>query len=133
MYFSFQHAAVFMGRVATKNEAVAESLSVIKQELSRIAEAGPTEDELEDAKRYLTGAYALRFDSSSSIANQLLFLEVEGLGVDYVHQRNELIEAVTLQDVKRVAHRMLDADRLITTIVGKPVAAEADPSLGEMA
>ncbi len=131
--FPFQHAAVFMGRVATKNEAVAESLSVIKQELSRIAEAGPTEDELEDAKRYLTGAYALRFDSSSSIANQLLFLEVEGLGVDYVHQRNELIEAVTLQDVKRVAHRMLDADRLITTIVGKPVAAEADPSLGEMA
>ncbi|MFD0988347.1 M16 family metallopeptidase [Methyloligella solikamskensis] len=131
--FPFQHAAVFMGRVATKNEAVAESLSVIKQELSRIAEEGPTEDELDDAKRYLTGAYALRFDSSSSIANQLLFLEVEGLGVDYVHERNDLIEAVTLEDVKQVAHRMLGTDRLITTIVGKPVEAEADPSLGEMA
>ncbi|ODA67208.1 Peptidase M16 [Methyloligella halotolerans] len=126
--FPFQHAAVFMGRVATKNEAVGESLDVIKEQLSRIAREGPTEEELEDAKRYLTGAYALRFDSSSSIANQLLFLEVEGLGVDYVHERNGLIEAVTLDEVKRVAHRMLDADRLITTIVGKPVEAVPDPA-----
>lgn len=131
--YPFAHAAVFMGRVATKNEAVAQSLTVIEQELTGLAENGPTEEELEDAKRYLTGAYALRFDSSNSIANQLLHLEAEGLGVDYVHQRNDLIEAVTLEDLRRVADRMLHADRLITTIVGKPVAAEAEPALDQTA
>lgn len=119
--YPFAHGSVLMGRVATKNEAVGQSLQVIQDELRRLAEEGPTEDELEGAKRYLTGAYALRFDSSSSIANQLLWLEIEGLGVDYVHERNRLIDAVTLADVRRVAKRMFEADRLITTIVGKPV------------
>ncbi|MEG6508720.1 pitrilysin family protein [Methyloligella sp. 2.7D] len=123
--FPFAHACVFMGRVATKNEAVGQSLQVIQTELERLAADGPTEDELDGAKRYLTGAYALRFDSSAAIANQLLWLELEGLGVDYVDERNALIDAVTLDDVARVAKRMLHADRLITTIVGKP--AEMPP------
>jgi zinc protease len=125
--YPFQHGAVFVGNVATKNEAVGQSLEVIESELRRIAEHGPTEVELADAKSYLTGAYALRFDSSSSIANQLLWIQIEELGIDYVEKRNELIEAVTLGDIKRVAKRLIDADRLITTIVGKPVKP-ADPA-----
>jgi zinc protease len=119
--FPFQHGAVFVGNVATKNEAVGQSLDVIESELRRLAEQGPTADELADAKSYLTGAYALRFESSSSIANQLLWIEIEDLGIDYVDRRNEQVEAVTLADIKRVAKRLIEADRLITTIVGKPV------------
>ena len=92
--------------------------------------AGPTEEELADAKSYLTGAYALRFESSSSIANQLLWIQIEELGIDYVNRRNELLEAVTLDDIKRVAGRLIEADRLITTIVGKPVAAKAKATPG---
>jgi zinc protease len=122
--YPFAHTCVLMGRVATKNEAVGQSLQVIQSELARIAEEGATEAELEGAKRYLTGAYALRFDSSRSIANQLLWLEIEGLGVDYVDERNALIEAVTLDDLRRVAKRLIEADRLITTIVGMPVDPE---------
>ena len=120
--FPFQHGAVFVGNVATKNEAVGQSLAVIEDELRRLAEQGPTAEELESAKSYLTGAYALRFESSSSIANQLLWIQIEDLGIDYVNHRNELIEAVSLDDIKRVAKRLFEADRLITTIVGKPVA-----------
>ena len=70
--FPFQHGAVFVGNVATQNEAVGQSLQVIESELKRLAEEGPSAEELADAKSYLTGAYALRFESSSSIANQLL-------------------------------------------------------------
>ena len=91
----------------------------------RLAEQGPTAEELENAKSYLTGAYALRFESSSSIANQLLWIQIEELGIDYVNQRNKLVEAVTLDDIKRVARRLIEADRLITTIVGKPVATKS--------
>jgi zinc protease len=120
--YPYQHGAVFVGSVATKNEAVGQSLEVIERELKRLAEQGPTAEELANAKSYLTGAYALRFESSSSIANQLLAIQIEDLGIDYVNRRNRLIEAVTLDDIKRVAKRLIEADRLITTIVGKPVA-----------
>jgi len=122
--FPYKHGAVFVGNVATKNEAVGQSLQVIEDELKRLAEQGPTADELDSAKSYLTGAYALRFESSSSIASQLLWIQIEDLGIDYVDRRNELVEAVTLDDIRRVAKRLIEADRLITTIVGKPVAAK---------
>jgi zinc protease len=53
-----------------------------------------------------------------------LWIQIEDLGIDYVGKRNALVEAVTLDDIKRVAKRLIEADRLITTIVGKPVAAK---------
>ncbi len=121
--YPYQHGAVFIGNVATKNEAVGQSLTVIQDELKRLADDGPSADELESAKAYLTGAYALRFESSTSIGSQLLWIQIENLGVDYVGKRNALVEAVTLDDIKRVAKRMLTADSMITTIVGKPVEA----------
>jgi zinc protease len=123
--FPYKHGSVFVGNVATKNEAVGQSLEVIESELKRLAEQGPTAEELAAAKSYLTGAYALRFESSSSIAHQLLWIQIEDLGIDYVHRRNDLVEAVRLEDIRRVAKRLIEADRLITTIVGKPVAAAA--------
>jgi zinc protease len=128
--YPYQHAAVFIGHVATKNEAVGQSLAVIEEELQRLAEQGPSAEELESARAYLTGAYALRFESSSSIASQLLWIEIEDLGIDYVTRRNELVEAVTLDDIKRVAKRMLAGDSLITTIVGKPVEPAEVTSAG---
>jgi len=128
--FPYQHGAVFVGNVATKNEAVGQSLEVIESELKRLAEQGPTAEELVSAKSYLTGAYALRFESSSSIANQLLWIQIEDLGIDYVDRRNEQVEAVSLDDIKRVAKRLIEADRLITTIVGKPVAPKFEEAPG---
>ena len=96
------------------------SLKVIQDELQRMAEKGPSAKELKNAKQYLTGSYALRFDTSSKIANQLLWIQIENLGKDYIDMRNETIEAVTLADIRRVAKRLLKADGLIVTIVGKP-------------
>jgi len=119
--YPFEHGAVFVGNVATKNEALNESLTVIQHELTRLAEQGPSDEELESAKAYLTGAYALRFESSSSIASQLLWIQIEDLGIDYIANRNALVEAVTMDDIKRVAKRLLAADQMITTIVGNPV------------
>lgn len=123
--FPYRHGAVFVGNVATKNEAVGQSLAVIQSELKRMAEEGPSQGELEGAKAYLTGAYALRFESSSSIASQLLWIQIEQLGIDYIAKRNALIEAVTMEDVQGVAGRLFAADQLITTIVGNPSEAAA--------
>jgi zinc protease len=60
----------------------------------------------------------------------LLAIQIEDLGVDYVQKRNALIEQVSLEDIKRVANRLFEADRLITTIVGKPVEARASAAPG---
>jgi zinc protease len=128
--YPYQYGAVFVGNVATQNERVGQSLEVIESELRRLAEAGPSEDELDNAKSYLTGAYALRFESSSSIASQLLWIQIEDLGIDYVDRRNGLIDKVSLDDIKRVAKRLIEADRLITTIVGKPAEARSKAAPG---
>ena len=89
--FPYRHGAVFIGNVATKNEAVGQSLDVIESELRRVAEQGPTEEEFADAKSYLTGAYALRFESSSSIDQLMLWIQIDEIGIDYVNRRNELL------------------------------------------
>jgi zinc protease len=124
----YKQTSIFAGGVATKNEEIAQSLDVIRSELKRFAADGPTEKELADAKSYLTGSFALRFDSNAKIANQLLWIQQEELGLDYVDRRNGEIEAVTLADVKRVAKRLFDGQELIVTIVGKPVGLAATPA-----
>lgn len=121
----YRHTSVFSGSVATKNEAMGQSLELIRTELTRMAEKGPTPAELENAKKFLIGSYALRFDTNAKIASQLLGLMQEDLGADYVEKRNRLVEAVTLDDVKRVAAGLLEANDLIVTVVGKPKNVEA--------
>ncbi len=115
-----KNASVFIGNVATKNEEIGQSLEVIRSELRRIATDGVTQEELNDAKSYLTGSFALRFDTNANIANQLLWMMVEGLGTSYVDTRNAQIDAVTLDDIKRVAKRLFDGQEPIVTVVGKP-------------
>lgn len=116
----FQHTSILSGSVATKNAAMAESLDIIRAELKKMAENGPSQVDLDAAKNYLVGSYALRFDTAAKIASQLLGLMQEGFGPDYVDNRNKLIEAVGIEDAKRVARRLLKTDDLIVTVVGKP-------------
>jgi zinc protease len=124
------HASVLVGSVATKAEAIDQSLEVIRAELARMAEQGPSQEDLDNAKKYLVGSYALRFDTSAKIASQLLGIMQEDLGIDYVERRNGLVEAVTLDDIKRVAKRLFKMGDLIVTVVGKPAAAPAAASPG---
>ncbi len=114
------HAGLFMGSVSTRNDRAAESLAVITEEIRRIAAEGPTDDELAKAKSFLVGSYALRFDTSGKIAGQLLEIQLEGLGIDYIDRRNGLVAAVTAEDVRRAAKRFLAGDRLLVMLVGRP-------------
>lgn len=115
-----QKAGLFMGSLGTRNEKAGEALQQVKAVIAKLAEEGPTQQELDEAKTYLTGSYALRFDSDSKIAGQLLAIQQQGLGLDYVTRRNGMIEAVTLDQVKEQARRLLHPDKLIVTVVGKP-------------
>ncbi len=116
-----RHAGVLMGGTATKNERAREALDVIRGEFARMASEGPTAEELDKAKRYLIGSYALRFDTSTKIANHLMQMQVDDLGIDYTDRRNSLFEAVTLDDVRRVATRLLSPGEMLVTVAGRPV------------
>lgn len=113
-------AALILGGVQTANERMAESLAIIRAEFERLAAGGVSEDELERAKRYLTGAFPLRFDSNAKIANYLVGLQSQGLEPDYINIRNSLIEAVTVADIARVASRLIRPESFSIVVVGRP-------------
>ncbi len=113
-------AEVYMGSVSSANDRIAEAIEVIRAEWAKAAENGVTEDELRDAKTYITGAYPLRFDGNAPIANILVGMQLLGLPIDYIATRNDKVDAVTLDDVKRVAGELLDPEGLHFVVVGQP-------------
>jgi zinc protease len=113
------HASLLIGGTATRSAVTGEAIAIIESEIHRLADAGPGEQEVADAKSYLEGSYALGLDTSPKIASQLVQMQLDNLGIDYIDRRSSLIEAVTLADTRRVAKRLLDAG-LLVTVVGQP-------------
>lgn len=120
----YDHAGLLLGGVATRNDRAGQSVALIQDEIRRIASEGPTDKELESAKKYLIGSYALRFDTSTKIANQLVQLQLDHLGIDYVAKRNALVEAVSAEDVKAAAHALFGNGDLLVVAVGQPIGLE---------
>ena len=118
---TYNHTNFLMGSTSTKNERALESLQVISEQIRSLGRDGPSEDELDKARKYLVGSFALRFDTSSKIANQLVQLQVEGFDIDYLDKRNALIEAVTMDEARRVAARLYGDGSLLVTAAGRPV------------
>jgi zinc protease len=115
----FRRAAVVLGGTATRADATADALAVIEQEFKRMAENGPTAEELAAAKSYLKGSYALTLDTSGKIAAQLTQIQIDNLGIDYIQRRSGLIDAVTIEDAKKAARRLYGAGMLVT-VAGRP-------------
>ena len=124
---TYKRAALMVISTASANERVAEAIRVIRAELARMRTEGITQQELADAKTYLNGALALSLDSSGSVAGLLQSLQIDGLSADHVTRRTALIDAVKLEDVRRVARRLLRDEAMTTVVVGKPVGVTADP------
>jgi zinc protease len=121
--------ALLLGHTATRADATAQTIEIIQREINRLAEDGPTEAEFAKAKTYLKGAFALGLDTSNRIASQLVQMQLDNLGIDYMERRAGLIDAVTLADAKRVAKRLLEGGLLIT-VVGRPEGVSSSESAG---
>jgi zinc protease len=115
------HAAFLAGTLSTSNDKAGEALDVVRQTIRRMANDGPTQAELDDIKTYMTGSYPLRFDNTSAIAGFLTGLQLTHRPITYANIRNGLIEAVTLEQVKKVAKRLLRPDAMVVVAVGRPV------------
>jgi zinc protease len=118
-------AAMVLGSVTSSNDTMAEAIDVIRAEWARLAADGVTAEELDAAKTFTTGEYPLRFDGNAPIAEILVGMQMIGLPMDYVVNRNDYINAVTLEDVNRVAAELLKPDALHFVVVGQPVGLES--------
>src|SRR5262249_31605358 len=122
------HTALLLGHTATRADATGQTIEIVEREIRRLAEEGPTEAEFVKAKTYLKGAFALGLDTSNRVASQLVTMQIDNLGIDYIERRGALIDAVTLADAKRVAKRLLDGGMLIT-VVGRPEGVSSSESV----
>lgn len=115
-----EHDFRWQGSAGTQNATAGALIAKTKEVIGQMAAEGPNEDELKDAKAYLTGAYPMNFDSNAKIAANLMSVRKDDLGIDYVAKRNSLIEAVTLADLKRVASKYLKPESFTWVLVGQP-------------
>jgi zinc protease len=120
------HSAIFIGNTGTRADRAGETIDAIESEIRRIAAEGPTAKELEDAKSYLKGSQMLALDTSSKLAQALLQYQLDKLPIDYIEKRNALVDAVTLEDTKRVSKRLW-GQGLLTVVVGRAPQAAAQP------
>ena len=118
--YTFKHASVLIGGVASPNEEVGKSLELIRSQFKALAENGPTQKEVDSAKSFLIGSYVLSLDSNAKIAEQMLRSQLQGLGPDFIAQRKAGLEKVTRADVARVARSLLATDDLSVAIAGQP-------------
>jgi zinc protease len=119
-FAAYDHAEMLSGSLAVSNENAGKAIQVIRDVWADLAKNGVTQKELDDTKTYMTGAYPLRFDGNGTIASILVGMQILGLPSDYPAKRNERVAAVTLEDVKRVAARLLTPDSLFFVVVGEP-------------
>jgi zinc protease len=121
----YRRAGVVIGEVATKRGSVRQTIDVIRATLRDFVANGPTDKELTDAKTYLTGSFPLAFSSNVDIAAQLSAFQRSGLPVSYLKKRNDLMNAVTIDDVKRAAKRLFNPDAMTVVVAGS--LGEAGP------
>ncbi len=121
---NYEHASALVISTSTRADKGEETLGVIRDVVRTMAETGPTEEELEAAKKYLIGAYPINnLDSSSAIASTLVELQIDDLGIDYMDRRGALIDAVTVEEARQAAQKLLTVEPAVLTI-GPEAAGE---------
>lgn len=102
----------------TRNDQAQEALDVMQGTLKDFIKSGPTEDELLATKQNITGGFSLRLDSNSKIADYLAMIGFYDLPLDYLETFKAKVNAVTIVQIKEAYSRRIQADKMITVLVG---------------
>jgi zinc protease len=114
------YAALIRGSAQSENGDVAQAIELTRAEMTRFYRDGATQAEVDDAITYLTGSFALDLDSNVKIANVVHAYQTAGRDITYINRRNDLIRAVSLDDVNRVIRRLFNPDNFTFVVVGEP-------------
>lgn len=117
--------ALYAGSLSTDNDTAAEAIEVLREIWAETAAGTITAEELDVSKTYLTGAYPLRFSGNEAIAGILASMQWNGFAADYIANRNDLVRAITLEEVNAMARRLLDPEGLRIVVVGQPEGVES--------
>ncbi len=114
---TYDHAGLVGAGSATRADRAKQTVDVILSQIARMAKQGPTADELEKAKKYIKGSYAIaNLDTSSKIASVLVAIQDADLGIDYIDRRSQYIESVTLEDAKRISAKLFGGKPSVITV-----------------
>lgn len=116
----FRGRGLVLGSVATDNARFGETLAVLREEWRKMAAEGPTADEVEAGKAFLTGSFPLGFTSTAQIAGTLVGLRQLGRAPDWLAGRLARLAAVTVEEVREVARRLFDPEALSVVVAGRP-------------
>lgn len=119
-----KYGGSFQAGLQTKNESANTAIEEVLKEMERIKTEPVADNELSDAKSYLTGSFPLRIDSNKKIAGFLIAVEYYGLGLDYIDNYKKFIETVTKDDILRAAMKWLHEKNYILVVVGDLEKAE---------
>ena len=124
----YRKAGLLLGEVAARKDVLRRTIAVVRDTMRKFAADGPTPQELDDAKTYLNGSFPLAFASDTGLAAQLNTFQQMGLGVDYLDKRAGLIDAITIDDVRRVAGRLCDPSKMTIVVAGSLPEEKGRPS-----
>lgn len=111
------HGGIVGAGTATSASNTQKAVEVILAEIEKMAKDGPTAEELDKAKKYIKGSYAIaNLDTSGKIASVLSAIQSANLGIDYIDKRASYLDAVTLEDAKAIAQKLLASKPTIITV-----------------
>ncbi len=117
MFVPTLYTGTFRVVLQTKNDSADVAIRDVLDVVREYVDKGPTPQELEDAKRYLTGSFPLKIDTNGEIADYLAFAAFYGLGRDYLNRFSEMVNAVSLEDVRRVIKKYIHPDKFTIVVV----------------
>jgi zinc protease len=115
---TYAKSGVMIGEVQTRREDMRSALTIMRETLRKFAIEGPTPQEFTDAKLYLRGSFPLAFTSNEDTARQLVGFMADGLPMDYLPRHARLIDAIGIDDVRRVARRLYSSERITIVVAG---------------
>ena len=111
---------------STSVENTGKMLSLIKAEFNKLAQTPISEQELQDAKSYLLGSLPLSLTSTDKISGLMLQMQLNGRSIDYLDTRQETIKAMRIEDIQKIAKRLLNPEKFTTVLVGQPELKDAN-------
>ncbi len=115
-----KYGASFLVSAQTRTAEVPKVVDIVREELARMGREPLTDRELKLAKDYLVGSFPLRLDTSAKVADFVVAIEEQGLGLDYADRYKERVARVTAADVQRVAAKYFAPDTFSRVVVGAP-------------
>jgi len=108
----------FILGLQTGNGNTQQALTILDEVLREFIDKGPTEEELQHARKNITGGFALKVDSNKDIIGYLGMIGFYNLPLDYLATFNERVEAITLEQIHDAFKRRINPDKLVTVTVG---------------